>query len=71
MTITLDATFENGVLKPKEPLVLTEGTEVRLTLDVLDEDYDPLEAVIGIGDGPPEGNSADNHDLRLYGDLRP
>lgn len=67
MTITVDATYENGVLKPKQPLTLTEGTEVRLAISPVDEDYDPLDAVIGIGDGLPDG--ADNHDKYLYGRL--
>lgn len=65
MTITVEAVYENGVLRPKQPLALTEGTEVRLTISPLEEDYDPLDAVIGIGDGPPDG--ADNHDKYLYG----
>lgn len=67
MTITVDATYENGVLKPKQPLTLTEGTEVRLAISPVDEDHDPLDAVIGIGDGLPDG--ADNHDKYLYGRL--
>jgi predicted DNA-binding antitoxin AbrB/MazE fold protein len=72
MTITIDATFENGVLRPKEPLTLTEGMEVRVAITPVDEmpvdkHYDPLEAVIGIGDGPPDG--ADNHDKYIYGKL--
>jgi predicted DNA-binding antitoxin AbrB/MazE fold protein len=65
MTITVEATYENGVLRPKQPLVLPEGTEVRLAITLLDEDYDPLDAVIGIGDGPPD--AADNHDQYIYG----
>jgi len=63
MTIQhIDAVYENGVLRPKEPLTITEGTEVRLTITTVDEDYDPLEAVIGIGEGPPEGDGARHHD---------
>lgn len=67
MTITIDATVENGVLRPKEPLTLTEGMEVRVAITPVDEHYDPLDAVIGIGDGPPDG--ADNHDKYIYGKL--
>jgi predicted DNA-binding antitoxin AbrB/MazE fold protein len=67
MTITVEAVYENGILKPKEPVVLTEGTAVRLTITPLDEDYDPLASVIGICDGPPEGDAAENHDKYLYG----
>lgn len=69
MTITVEATFENGLLKPKERLGLEEGAEVVLTIQARDEDYDPLEKVIGIGDGP--GDGADNHDKYIYGKLRP
>jgi predicted DNA-binding antitoxin AbrB/MazE fold protein len=66
MTFTIDAIYENGVLKPKEPLVLVEGTEVRVSLCTVDEDYDPLDAVIGIGEsGRTDG--ADQHDHYIYG----
>jgi predicted DNA-binding antitoxin AbrB/MazE fold protein len=65
MTITTEATYENGVLKLKQPLSLGEGTEVRLTVTPVGEGHDPLEAVIGIGDGPADG--ADNHDKYIYG----
>ncbi len=63
MVITVEATFENGLLKPKQPLALAEGAEVRLTIHAADEVHDPLDAVIGIGEGPPDG--ADNHDQYL------
>jgi predicted DNA-binding antitoxin AbrB/MazE fold protein len=70
MTITIDATFENGVLRPKEPLALTEGTEVRLAITPRDEHDDPLASVIGIGDsGRMDG--ADQHDKYIYGKTRP
>ncbi len=69
MTITIDATFENGMLKPKTPLGLAEGAEVRVTINALDADHDPLEAVIGSCDsGRTDG--ADNHDKYIYGKLR-
>jgi len=69
MTLTIHATYENGVLKPKEPLRLVEGTAVRVTLSTVDEDYDPLEGVIGIGaSGPTDG--AANHDHYIYGKRR-
>lgn len=69
MTLTIDATYENGVLKPRQPLPVTDGAEVRLSISLGDDDYDPLEAVIGIGDGPSDG--ADNHDKYIYGKDRP
>ena len=68
MSITNEAIYENGVLKPKQPLVLTEGTEVRLSVIPIEEDHDPLGAVIGIGDGVPDG--AEDHDKYIYGKPR-
>jgi predicted DNA-binding antitoxin AbrB/MazE fold protein len=68
MAIIVEATYQNGILKPKQPLTLAEGAEVRLTVTPAGEAYDPLEAVIGIGDGPPDG--AENHDKYIYGKLR-
>jgi predicted DNA-binding antitoxin AbrB/MazE fold protein len=38
MTQTITATFEDGVLKPVQPLNLPEHTQVRLTLELLTED---------------------------------
>jgi len=65
MTIELEAVFENGVFKPKQPVALEEGTCVRLTLQTADVE-DPLEGVIGIGDsGRTDG--AENHDHYIYG----
>ena len=32
MTITIEATYENGVLKPAEPLPLKESQKVRVTV---------------------------------------
>jgi predicted DNA-binding antitoxin AbrB/MazE fold protein len=68
MTLVVEATFEGGVLKPKQPVALSEGTEVRLTIQTAEKDSDPLEAVIGICDGPRDG--AENHDKYVYGKLR-
>ena len=67
MTITTEAVYEHGVLKPKQPLSLANGTEVRLTLEPLDENYDPLEEVLGICDDGPETSLASRHDELLYG----
>lgn len=33
MTITIEATYENGVLKPANPLPLAEKEKVRVTID--------------------------------------
>ena len=68
MTITVDAVYENGQLNFKKPVKLAEGTCVRVTINPLDEDYDPIDAVIGIcKEGLRDG--AENHDKYLYGDL--
>lgn len=69
MTITVDATFENGQLKPTEPIALPEGTPVRLTItpkqDTADN-KDPLAGLIGMfSSGRTDG--AENHDKYLYG----
>jgi predicted DNA-binding antitoxin AbrB/MazE fold protein len=66
MTRTVKATYEKGVLKPKEPLGLVEGSEVELTMTTPTDDQDPLGGVIGIGDsGRKDG--ADQHDHYIYG----
>ena len=69
MSFTVEAVYEHGILRPKEPLVLVEGTEVHLTVSPIVEDYDPLDSVIGICEtGRTDG--ADNHDSYVYGKLR-
>ena len=69
MTLTIHATFENGVLKPMEPLALDEGAEVELIVMTPLPDDDPLDAVIGIGEsGRTDG--AENHDHYIYGTPR-
>jgi predicted DNA-binding antitoxin AbrB/MazE fold protein len=66
MTITVEATYEKGLLKPKQPLDLAEGAAVVLTIHPAGEDDDPLDAVIGIcTEGPTD--LAENHDRYLYG----
>ncbi len=66
MPLTVEAIYENGVLKPKEPLRLAEGAEVRLIVCPADEVHDPLEGVIGIGDSGRMDGAA-NHDHYIYG----
>ncbi|MEX2175046.1 MAG: antitoxin AF2212-like protein [Pirellulaceae bacterium] len=73
MTITVQATYENGVLRPKQALPLTEGMEVHLAITPVDEnscppaaDRDPLAGLIGMfSSGRSDG--AENHDKYLYG----
>ena len=72
MSITVEARYEHGTLRPVQPLDLTEGARVRLTIEDScadsGEPFDPLADVIGIcSGGHPDG--ADNHDKNIYGDL--
>ena len=65
MTVTVDAVYKNGQLRFKKPLALAEGTPVRVTITPIEADYDPLDAVIGIGaSGRKDG--AKNHDKYIY-----
>ena len=45
MTITIEATYENGVLKPSEPLPLKEHEKVRISVH---SDRSPLLEAYGI-----------------------
>jgi predicted DNA-binding antitoxin AbrB/MazE fold protein len=45
MTLTVQATYENGVLKPDQPLPLQELEKVRLTIQPVDS---PLVQAYGI-----------------------
>jgi predicted DNA-binding antitoxin AbrB/MazE fold protein len=67
MTIKIDAIYRNGQLEFKEPVQLADGTPVRVEITPVDEDYDPLDAVIGIGDSGPAISLAERHDEFLYG----
>ena len=69
MTITLEATYENGLLRPKQPLALPEEAAVRLTIQPVEEDIDPLDAAIGICTEGPDISLAERHDEILYGGL--
>ncbi len=81
MTFTIDATWEDGVLKPTHPVALPDGAKVRVSITLPDEVVspnglsgdrpDPLAGVIGIGDGPLAGDAADKHDEYIYGQRRP
>ena len=70
MTLTVEAVYENGQLKFKEPLALADGTAVRVTITPVDEAADPLDRMIGACDtGRTDG--AAKHDRYLYGKKRP
>jgi predicted DNA-binding antitoxin AbrB/MazE fold protein len=68
MTAIVEAVYESGTLKLTQPLPLPEGARVRLTIVPANDDADPLAAVIGTCDGPPDG--AENHDKYIYGQPR-
>ncbi len=81
MTIQhVDAVYENGVFRLKQPLSLPEGSQVRLMIvplgtngEPLQADVEcppqehPLDAVIGICDDGPDTSLAERHDEILYG----
>jgi predicted DNA-binding antitoxin AbrB/MazE fold protein len=69
MTITVEAVYENGILKPKEHLALVEGATVRLAINPLDDDHDPLDEVIGVCTEGPDISLAARHDEIIYGGL--
>ncbi|MGD9856454.1 MAG: antitoxin family protein [Planctomycetaceae bacterium] len=66
MTITAEATVENGQLKLKHAIALPQGTAVRVTITPVDDNYDPLDAVIGIGESGCTDGAA-QHDHYIYG----
>ncbi len=74
MTIIVDATYENGVFKPSQAIVLPEGTAVRLAISagedtLADDGGDPLAGLIGtFATGRSDG--AAKHDKYIYGDPR-
>jgi predicted DNA-binding antitoxin AbrB/MazE fold protein len=76
MTITVEATYEDGVLKPEVPLNLKENSKVTLTIEAAPEtkadDADPtgwkaIDRLIGcIEDTPPGEAIGRDHDKHLY-----
>ena len=68
---TINAIYENGVFRPVQPVVLPQGAEVRIAIEPCGTKSDPLAAVIGIGEGPQQGDAAARHDDYLYGCVQP
>ncbi len=64
---SIHAIFENGVFRPVQPVELPPGAEVRIAIELCGTANDPLAGVIGIGDGPAQGDRAERHDDYLYG----
>jgi predicted DNA-binding antitoxin AbrB/MazE fold protein len=48
MTITVEATYENGVLKPQTPLPLREQEKVRLQVDTMEDAVQRVRATAGL-----------------------
>jgi predicted DNA-binding antitoxin AbrB/MazE fold protein len=78
MSITVSATYENGVLKPDAPLGLREKAKVRVTIEepasATADDEDPaawkaIDSLMGIGKAVAPDVS-EKHDDHLYGDPR-
>lgn len=80
MSRIIEAVFEDGVLRPTEPLELTEGSSVRIAIveaAAIDTQWDAAAAlraadeiaslpIEGANDNAPVGRE---HDRYLYGDL--
>jgi predicted DNA-binding antitoxin AbrB/MazE fold protein len=66
MTIHVDAVVQDGMLLPKQPVALPNGTQVTIDIATREPPIDPLAKVLGIGEGPPLGDAADHHDDYLY-----
>jgi predicted DNA-binding antitoxin AbrB/MazE fold protein len=76
MVKTIEATYENGVFKPKEPIELEDKAEVCLTFEskprIYDDNEDPtgkktVNSYIGFIKNAPEGVPiARDHDRYLY-----
>jgi len=70
MAITVEATYEHGVIKPKRRLRIAEGSRVQVTITTLEKVADPLAGVVGIGaSGRTDGARA--HDRHIYKKRRP
>ena len=64
----VEAVYENGQLKFKDSFALAERTPVRVVVTPIDEDEDPLEGVIGIGDsGPQEDPQGHGQNTKEHG----
>ncbi len=70
MTLTVEAVYENGQLRFKEPVPLAEGTAVRVTITPIGEGEDPLSGFIGsLETGRKDG--AEYHDRYVSKNRRP
>ncbi|MEK6407186.1 MAG: antitoxin family protein [Acidobacteriota bacterium] len=75
MTTTIEAVYERGVLRLKEPVALADGTIVEVTIRTAEpsgENKTPAEILSAIASLPVEGDgqpfSGRDHDKILYGE---
>jgi predicted DNA-binding antitoxin AbrB/MazE fold protein len=47
MPLTIDAVFENGALRPLEPVTLAENERVRITIEPVDDWVRRSQGIIG------------------------
>ena len=79
MTKTIEAIYEHGVLRLKEPIQLAEGAEVEVIVmtrePVHGAEASSAEVLAAIAALPPEGDGAEfsgrEHDRLLYGEKSP
>ena len=73
MAQAIEVVYENGVLRPKEPMALTEGETVEILVlprpkrrpaEILAE----IAALPGTGKDDGARNVSENHDRYLYGE---
>ena len=75
MTTTIEAVYEGGVLRLKEPVALADGTIVEVTITTSElsvENNTPAQILSSIASLPMEGDgqgfSGRDHDKILYGE---
>ncbi len=78
MSTTVEAVYEQGVLRLKEPIALPEGTIVEVIIisqDAPQGEAKPSDILTAIASLPLEGNGAEfsgrDHDQILYGKEAP
>jgi predicted DNA-binding antitoxin AbrB/MazE fold protein len=66
MAITVEAVYENGVLKPSEPLPLKDGERVRVAISSLDSPLLKAYGIMGF-----KGTAEEAEYFALHPDLLP
>jgi predicted DNA-binding antitoxin AbrB/MazE fold protein len=66
VSLTIEAVYENGAFRPRGRVELADGAPVRLIVDVIPDERDPLDEVIGIVVTGPDFSLADHHDELIY-----